>query len=170
MINEKMKALGAYTVGIKRRMSPKPDYIDELYLQDSLDSVLPKADIVALCMPDTAETRGMFSAERISKMKDGATLINIGRGSAIDTDALCSALENGKLYGAALDVFEKEPLPSDHKLWKLKNAIITPHISGFFHLRKTYDNIIDICIKNYENYVDGRPFINIIDRETGYCK
>ncbi|MBE6896442.1 MAG: D-2-hydroxyacid dehydrogenase [Ruminococcaceae bacterium] len=167
---KKMKALGAYTVGIKRRMSPKPDYIDELYLQDSLDSVLPKADIVALCMPDTVETRGMFSAERISKMKDGATLINIGRGSAIDTDALCSALENGKLYGAALDVFEKEPLPSDHKLWKLKNAIITPHISGFFHLRKTYDNIIDICIKNYENYVDGRPFINIIDRETGYCK
>ena len=167
---KKMKALGAYTVGIKRRMSPKPDHIDELYLQDSLDCNLGKADLVALCMPDTSETRGMFSAERIDKMKDGAVLINIGRGSAIDTDALCSALESGKLYGAALDVFEKEPLPSDHKLWALENAIITPHISGFFHLRKTYDNIIDICIDNYKNYVNDWPFVNVIDRKTGYCK
>ena len=167
---KKMKALGAYTIGVKRRPSEKPDYVDELSLQDCLDCSLSKADIVALCMPDTAETRGMFSAERIAKMKDGAVLINIGRGSAIDTEALCDALESGKLYGAALDVFEKEPLPSDHRLWSIPNAIITPHISGFFHLRKTYDNIIDICIKNYENYVCDYPFINIIDRKTGYCK
>ena len=97
-------------------------------------------------------------------------MINVGRGSAIDEVAIKEALDNGKLAGAALDVFEKEPLPSDHRLWSIPNAIITPHISGFFHLRKTYDNIIDICIKNYENYVCDYPFINIIDRKTGYCK
>ena len=103
-------------------------------------------------------------------MKDGSTLVNIGRGSAVDTEALADALESGKLYGAALDVFENEPLDSKHRLWSIPNAIITPHISGFFHLRKTYDNIIDICIRNYENYVTGRSFYNIIDRETGYCR
>ncbi|MBQ6053177.1 MAG: D-2-hydroxyacid dehydrogenase [Clostridia bacterium] len=167
---KKMKALGAYTIAVKRRPSEKPEYIDELYLSDMLDSVLPRADIVALCMPDTPETRGMFSAQRISHMKDGATLVNIGRGSAVDTEALSDALENGKLYGAALDVFEKEPLEPENRLWSIPNAIITPHISGFFHLRKTYENIIDICIRNYENYVHGRPFFNVIDRETGYCK
>ncbi len=167
---KKMKALGAYTIAVKRRMSEKPDYIDELYLSDMLDSVLPRADIVALCMPDTPQTRGMFSADRISEMKNGSVLINIGRGSAVDTQALADALESGKLYGAALDVFEKEPLPSAHRLWKIPNAVITPHISGFFHLRKTYENIIDICIRNYENYVYGRPFFNVIDRETGYCR
>jgi len=166
----KMKALGAYTIGLKRRKSVKPDYIDELYLQDSLDEVLPRADIVALCMPDTPETRGMMSARRIAEMKEGSVLINIGRGSAVDTEALCDALESGRLYGAALDVFEKEPLPPDHRLWSIPNAVITPHISGFFHLRRTYENIIDICIRNYENYVNGRPFFNIIDRNTGYCK
>ncbi|MBR5721340.1 MAG: D-2-hydroxyacid dehydrogenase [Clostridia bacterium] len=166
----KMKALGAYTVAVKRRPSEKPDYLDELYLADMLDSVLPRADIVALCMPDTPETRGMFSAKRIANMRDGATLVNIGRGSAVDTNALADALESGKLYGAALDVFEKEPLEPDSRLWTIPNAIITPHISGFFHLRKTYENIIDICIRNYENYVYGRPFFNVIDRETGYCR
>ncbi len=167
---KKMKALGVYTIAIKRRPCEKPDYVDELYLSDDLDSVLPRADIVALCMPDTPQTRQMFSAKRIDSMKDGSTLVNIGRGSAVDTEALADALESGKLYGAALDVFENEPLDSKHRLWSIPNAIITPHISGFFHLRKTYDNIIDICIRNYENYVTGRPFFNIIDRETGYCR
>lgn len=167
---KKMKALGAYTIGVKRRPCRKPDHIDELYLSADLEKVLPRADIVALCMPDTDETRGMFSSARIAQMKDGATLINVGRGSAVDTEALCDALESGKLYGAALDVFEQEPLPREHRLWSAPNALITPHISGFFHLRKTYDNIVDICIRNYENYIFGRPFVNVIDRTTGYCK
>jgi len=167
---QKMKALGAYTIGIKRNETKKPDYVDEQYLQDKLDEVLPKADVVALCMPDTAETRKMFSRERINSMKNGSVLINVGRGSAVDTEALCDALESKHLYGAALDVFEKEPLDENSRLWKLENAIITPHISGFFHLRKTYDNIINICIDNYSRYINGQPLKNIIDRSTGYCK
>ena len=103
-------------------------------------------------------------------MKCGSVLINVGRGSAVDTEALCDALENGRLYGAALDVFEEEPLPPGHRLWSIPGAVITPHVSGFFHLRKTYENIIDICIANYRNYVLAKPFINIVDRTTGYCK
>ena len=101
-------------------------------------------------------------------MKDGATLINVGRGNAVETEALCDALENGKLYAASLDVTDPEPLPSDHRLWKLENALITPHISGFFHLRKTYENIVDIFIENFSRFLDGKELENIIDMTTGY--
>ncbi len=167
---KKMKALGAYTIGVRRKDTSKPDYIDELILQNDLDNVLPRADIVALALPNTAETKGLFNRERIYKMKDEATLINVGRGNAVETDALCDALEEGKLYAASLDVTDPEPLPSDHRLWKLENALITPHISGFFHLRKTYENIVNIFIENFSRFLEGRELENIIDMTTGYRK
>ncbi|MBE6891031.1 MAG: D-2-hydroxyacid dehydrogenase [Ruminococcaceae bacterium] len=167
---KKMKALGAYTIGVRRKDISKPDYIDELVLQNDLDKVLPRADIVALALPNTAETKGLFNRERIYNMKDGATLINVGRGNAVDTEALCDALEDGKLYAASLDVTDPEPLPSDHRMWKIENALITPHISGFFHLRKTYENIVDIFIENLSRFLDGKELENIIDMDTGYRK
>jgi len=167
---KKMKALGAYTIGVRRKDKSKPDYIDELVLQDELDNVLNRADIVALALPNTAETKGLFNRERIYGMKDGATLINVGRGNAVDTEALCDALEDGKLYAAALDVTDPEPLPSDHRMWKIENALITPHISGFFHLRKTYENIVDIFIENLSRFIEGKELENIIDMTTGYKK
>ncbi len=167
---KKMKALGAYTIGVRRKDISKPDYIDELILQNDLDKVLPRADIVALALPNTAETKGLFNRERIYNMKDGATLINVGRGNAVDTEALCDALEDGKLYAASLDVTDPEPLPSDHRMWKIENALITPHISGFFHLRKTYENIVDIFIENLSRFLDGKELENIIDMDTGYRK
>ncbi len=167
---KKMKALGAYTIGVRRKDISKPDYIDELVLQNDLDKVLPRADIVALALPNTAETKGLFNRERIYNMKDGATLINVGRGNAVDTEALCDALEDGKLYSASLDVTDPEPLPSDHRMWKIENALITPHISGFFHLRKTYENIVDIFIENLSRFLDGKELENIIDMDTGYRK
>ena len=167
---KKMKALGAYTIGVRRKDLSKPNYIDELILQKDLDAVLPRADIVALALPNTAETKGLFNRERIYNMKDGATLINVGRGNAVDTEALCDALEDGKLYAASLDVTDPEPLPSDHRMWKLENALITPHISGFFHLRKTYENIVDIFIENFSRFLAGKELENIIDMTTGYRK
>ena len=168
--SKKMKALGAYTIGVRRKDTSKPEYIDELILQADLDSVLPRADIVALELPNTSETKGLFNRERIYNMKDGATLINVGRGNAVDTEALCDALEDGKLYAASLDVTDPEPLPSDHRMWKLENALITSHISGFFHLRKTYENIVDIFIENFSRFLAGKELENIIDMTTGYRK
>jgi phosphoglycerate dehydrogenase-like enzyme len=84
--------------------------------------------------------------------------------------ALCDALSSGRLYAAALDVTDPEPLPSGHPLWKAENALITPHISGFFHLRDTYDNIIDIFVNNMERFHAGLPLLNIVDFSTGYRK
>lgn len=165
---KRMKALGCTVYGIRRTKAEKPDYIDGLYQMDALDNLLKKADIVALSLPQSMETIGLFSAERLSHMKKSAVLINVGRGSAVDTEALCDALEGGRLGGAALDVTDPEPLPSGHRLWRLPNALITPHISGGYALLETYDRIIEICLKNLVRYLKGEELHNQVDFKTGY--
>ncbi|MDR3284604.1 MAG: D-2-hydroxyacid dehydrogenase [Treponema sp.] len=166
----RMKALGCTVIGVRRVVRDKPDYVDELVLSGRLDEALPQADIVALCLPGTAATSGLFDRTRLSRMKPGAILINIGRGSAVDTDALCDLLESGSIGGAALDVTDPEPIPVGHRLWKVENVIITPHISGVFNMRETYENIVDICLDNAARYVRGEPLINVVDFNTGYRK
>ena len=103
-------------------------------------------------------------------MKDGALLLNVGRGTIVDSAALCAALERGKLAGAALDVTDPEPLPADHPLWKQKNAVITPHVSGGFHLQETHERIIRIMAENLRAFCTGAPLRNVVDFETGYRK
>lgn len=164
-----MKGLGAYNIAIKRRPSDKPDYVDELYLADRLDEMLPCADIVALALPG-GMTAGMLSRERIALMKNTALLVNVGRGSAVDTEALCDALIAGSLGGAVLDVTDPEPLPKEHRLWSCENAIITPHVSGYYHHPATFGKIVDIAISNVAAYQSGAPLKNIIDLSTGYAK
>ncbi|MBR5869243.1 MAG: D-2-hydroxyacid dehydrogenase, partial [Clostridia bacterium] len=118
--------------------------------------------------PGNPETAGLFSAERIARMKQGSLLLNVGRGSAIDSLALYNALTSGHLAGAAVDVTDPEPLPADHPLWQAENCLITPHISGFYHLRKTYDNIVDIAIENIRRYKAGETLLTEVDLDTGY--
>ena len=168
--SKRMKALGAYTIGIRRKDTNKPNYIDELYLMEDLDKILPRADVIALSLPRTNETYKLFSAERIAKMKQGSVIINVGRGNAIDTEALCDALESGYLSGAGLDVTDPEPLPPNHRLWGIKSAVITPHISGFYHLQETYDKIISISANNLNRFSKGEDLKNIVDFTTGYRK
>lgn len=165
---KRMKALGAHTIGIKRNASAKPDYLDELYLIDRLEELLPRADVVALSLPETAHTMNIINSETLKLMKQDAVLINVGRGSAVDTEALCDALENGRLLGAALDVTHPEPLPEDHRLWKIKNAVITPHVSGGFSLEETKERIIRISARNLEAFFDGKKLENVVDINEGY--
>lgn len=167
---KRAKALGAKVIGMRRTGIDKPDYVDELIHTDKLDEYLPLADCVAITLPGTKATKGMFSAERIAKMKDGAVLINVGRGTIVDSDALCAALESGKLSGAAVDVTDPEPLPAEHPLWKQENAVITPHVSGHFHLPETHDRIIRIMAENLAAFCAGKPLRNVVDFETGYRK
>ena len=127
---EKMHALGSEVIGVRKHKAARPDYIKEVCQQEDLDRLLPKADIVACCMPGTGETAGMFDLERMKKMKPGAILINVGRGSLIPGEALKKMLVEGHLGGAILDVTEEEPLPADSPLWDLPNLLITPHVSG----------------------------------------
>lgn len=164
-----MKALGSYNIGVRRTRTEKPDYVDELVTADKLDEVIPRADIIALAMPGGTATAGTISRERIAMMKPTAFLINVGRGSAVDTEALCDALESGRLGGAALDVTDPEPLPPEHRLWSCENALITPHVAGYYHHPATFGKIVDICIENVVNYLNGKPLRNVVDPSTGYA-
>lgn len=157
----KAKALGAYTIGIKRNLSQKPEYIDELYSLDSIDELIPRCDVIALSIPNDESTYKLMNRERIEMMKQGAVLLNVGRGAAIDTDALTDAVASGHIM-AGIDVTDPEPLPADHPLWKQENVIITPHISGFFHLPQTLDRIVDIACDNLRRFNRGERLNNIV--------
>ena len=166
----KVKALGATVIGVRRTDTRKPDYVDELYLTEELDRLLPRADVVAVALPGNGETAGMLNRKRIESMKEGAVLLNVGRGVIVDTEALCDALETGHLGGAGLDVTDPEPLPENHRLWNFPNAVITPHISGFYHLPETLERIVRISAENLEAYRSGRLLRNQVDFSTGYRK
>ena len=163
----KCKALGAYTVGIRRTPREKPDYADEMHTLDELDELLPKADVVALSLPGSEASRHLMDERRLRLMKRGAVLINVGRGSAVVTDALVRVCGEGHIY-AALDVTDPEPLPREHPLWNTPNVFITPHISGFFHLPQTLDRIVSISASNLSRYAEGGPIMNLVDSSTGY--
>ncbi len=167
---QKMNALGANIYGIKRTLSNKPDYVKSLYTLDNLDELLPLMDIVALCLPNSVQTQNIIFSRQLELMKKDAILINVGRGNAVDTDALTEALEKNIIGGAILDVTQPEPLPAEHPLWKQKNAIITPHISGGYHAQETIDGIERIILDNAQRYVSDLPLGNVVDYETGYMK
>ena len=165
-------ALGAEVVGVRRTVHPDtpcPDYCLRVVAQSQLDEELPEADLIALSLPGTPETNKLFNAERFARCKDGAILINVGRGTTVDSDALVEALRSGKIFGAGLDVTDPEPLPADHPLWGEPGAIITPHNSGKFSLSKTLDNIVDIFIHNLKRYAEGLPLDNQVNRTTRYA-
>lgn len=165
---KKMKALGSYIIGVRRNPSARPEFADEICTTDALDDVLERADTVALFLPGTAGTNGMFHKERFSKMKKGAVILNGGRGNVIDTMELYRALESGHLGGAALDVTDPEPLPEDHPLWDCGQCILTPHTAGGFRLPETRERISQIAAKNIETYLKGERLKNQVDFEAGY--
>ena len=164
---KRCKGLGAYNIGIRRTMRSCPEFMDEMHTLDELDSLLPSADVVALALPNSEASRHLMNEARLRSMKGGAILLNVGRGSAVDTDALVKVLNEG-LIMAGIDVTDPEPLPKEHPLWHCPGIIITPHISGYYHLRHTQDTIIEIAACNIENYMNGRPIRNLVDRITGY--
>lgn len=164
------KALGAKVIGVRRSPRPCPEYADEVHLLEDLDSLLPHADVVAITLPGTDATRGLMSRERLAKMKEGAVLLNVGCGFIVDTEALCDALERGHLSGAGVDVTDPEPLPPTHRLWNIPTAVVTPHISGFYHLRETHERIVGIFLENLRHFQAGEPLRNLVDFATGYRK
>jgi len=166
----KMKALGAYTIGIRRTCKEKPEYLDEQYTMEELDKVLPEADIVAMVLPGGPSTNHVMDERRLFLMKKGAYLINVGRGNAIDPKALLKALTEGHLGGCGLDVTEPEPLPADDPLWDVENLVITPHVAGSFFLAETFERIVRIAGANLEAWAAGNELNNVVDFATGYRK
>lgn len=166
----RMHALGSQVTGIRRNKTEKPDYLEALYQMDAFYECLKTADIVATCLPGTKETYHIFDKRAFAQMKEGAFFLNVGRGSAVDSYALADALNSGHLAGASVDVTEPEPLPSDHPLWDAKNLLITPHISGNYHLKETHERIVRIAADNLDRYMRGEKLRNVVDFATGYRK
>ena len=166
----KMSLLGSKVYGIRRNKTAAPDYLQAVGTFDDLDAWLPLADIVAVALPNTPQTFHLFDARRLSMMKPGSILLNVGRGTSVDTDALCQALLSGPLMAAAVDVTDPEPLPVSHPLWDCENLLLTPHISGDYHLQETLDYIVALFIRNLGHYASGEPLENPVDPKTGYRK
>ena len=164
----KMHALGSTVAGVRRHKTTAPEFAEAVYTMDALDEQLGKADIVACSLPGTKETYHLFDGERIRRMKRGAILINVGRGSLVRTEALMEALKSGQLSGACLDVTEQEPLSEESPLWDAPNLILTPHISGNFHLEETRRRIVEIAAENIRALLEGRELRNEVDFATGY--
>ena len=144
----KLRALGASVTGINRSGQSQEPAFEQILPLAELDHVLPLADALIMALPETPETVGILSRERISLLPPSAYVINVGRGSAIDQAVLIEALQAHRLAGAALDVMKPEPLPSDHPLWDCPNVILTPHISGNMSLRLTCDLAVALFCRN----------------------
>lgn len=162
------RAMGARVRGVRRTQAPCPDYLEAVYAVSQLDEALKDADAVALCLPGTKDTRNLLNQRRIRALKKGAYVLNAGRGQCLDQVALRAALEDGHIAGAALDVFETEPLPPEDPLWSAPNLIITPHISGRDIDPVNAARIFEIFMDNLNRYLDGRPLTNVVDRALGY--
>ena len=164
------KMMDCRVTGVRRVVRDVPGEFDAMITLEQVDKHLPEADIVICCLPHTPLTQGFMNRERLERMKSTAVFVNVGRGTLVDHEALADVLNAGKLFGAALDVTFPEPLPKEHPLWKCRNVMITPHISGqtFAGLKDKENYFFQVCRENLERYRDGRSLTNLVDLKTGY--
>lgn len=159
-------AMGARVLGFKlHACEPFPPYSEIYTGDDGLDALLPQADAVLVCLPGSPFTKDMLDARRIGLMKAGSVLVNIGRGSIVNTEALMEALRSGRVAAAGLDVTDPEPLPPDHPLWDCPNVLITPHISGLGASKQKH---AEWFAENLRAYLEGRPQPGAVNREMKY--
>ncbi len=160
------RALGQHVLAVRRRAAGDPGPAHEVHDSAALDALLPRADWVVLVLPNTADTRGVLSRERIARLKAGAHVLNVGRGAAIDEPALVDALREGRIAGAGLDVFATEPLPESSPLWSMPQVILTPHTSGFGP--RYWERVLEPFARNLEHFLAGRPLESVVDKQAGY--
>lgn len=158
----------ATMVGVRRTKKAADPAFDEVVTFEQLDEVLPRTDILVMALPSTPETVGILSRERIALLPDTALVINVGRGTAVDQQALADALNAEKLGGAALDVVVPEPLPADHFLRRAKNLLLTPHVAGNMTLGHTCDKCVAMFLEDLDRYAAGEPLAHLVDRKKGY--
>lgn len=163
------KALSAGVVrGVNRSGRTDDPAFDAAYPIDELDGLLPQTELLVMALPQTPSTVNTLSRARIALLPQEAIVINVGRGTAVDQDALAEALNEGRIAGAALDVMTPEPLPPEHPLWNTKNLLITPHISGNMSIAVTREKNVVQFLEDLENYAAGRPLARLVDRKRGY--
>lgn len=189
-VARRVLALGARVIGVRRQRTPSSDRGERwrpadatgdsertawspedsgaqvVYGSDGLDWALSQSDFLVVTLPSTPSTRGLIGEPEFARMKPGSVLVNVARGDIVDESALVEALREGRLRGAASDVFVEEPLPDGHPLWDVPGLLITPHISavslGFWE-RESH-----LIAVNVERFLAGEPLLNQVDREAGY--
>lgn len=159
--------LGMKVLAVKRHVSSHADTLaDRIYDVDGLLEMLSRCDYVVVTTPLTEETRGMIGEREIAAMRSTAVLINLGRGPVIKEQALVQALSQERIRGAALDVFDQEPLPAGHVFYKLQNVLLSPHCAD--HTEDWLDAAMQLFLEQLQRFQTGAPLINIVDKKRGY--
>lgn len=161
-----VEPLGANIIGINKK-GKSVEGCSQILTIDKLDTVLPKADILYLALPETPETKNLINKRRLDLLKTTCGIVNIGRQSALDYEVLCDKLEKSEIAGAILDVFNPEPIDKNSRLWNTKNLVITPHVSSDDngnYVKMT----LELFVKNLKLFIEKKELENQIDKELGY--
>jgi phosphoglycerate dehydrogenase-like enzyme/glyoxylase-like metal-dependent hydrolase (beta-lactamase superfamily II) len=165
-IARRADAFGMRVMAVDPKDVARPEFVFRVEKPAKLGELLPSADVVVLACPLTKETRGLIGAEQLKAMKKSAYLVNIARGGLVDTEALTAALKSGQIAGAGLDVTDPEPLPDGHPLWRMTNAVISPHIGG--QSPEARERQWRLWRENVRRFVAGEPLLCVVDKEKGY--
>ena len=165
-ISRMLAALGAQILGVDPRRVDRPEGVHAMFQPAELDRLLPSVDAVVLTLPHTPQSEGLIDAARIARMRPHALLVNVGRGATVRLDALVEALHQRRLGGAALDVFEQEPLPADHPLWHEPRALLTPHVAVVGP--HVVERRLAVLCDNAQRFAAGRPLFNLVDKALWY--
>jgi phosphoglycerate dehydrogenase-like enzyme len=162
-----LRAAGLRVRGVARTPRPADGTFDAIVGVEELHAELARADHVVDVLPNTDATRGIFDAEAFAVMRSHAVFVNIGRGSTVDESALIEALQRGGIAGAALDVFEMEPLPPENPLWRMANVLVSPHRAGDHE--RWMEDVVALFTDNLKRFVAGETLRNVVDVELGYA-
>ena len=158
--------LGANVIGVNKR-GKKVEGCNEIITIENINDVLPKADFLYLAVPETPDTKNLINKDRLDMLKSSCGIVNVGRQSVMDYEALCKKLNNNEIAGAILDVFSHEPLDQNSKLWNTPNLIITPHVSSDDN--GNYVKLtLDIFVKNLKLFIEKKELLNQVDKKLGY--
>ena len=162
------KALGMRILGTRRKADPesRDDLADRIYPVGQMGEMIAQSDVIVVAAPLTSDTRGLVGKQEIAQMKETAILVNVGRGPVIDELSLIEALTEKRIRGAALDVFDQEPLPEDHPFWSLENVLLSPHCAD--QTSDWLEQATEFFVTNLQRFLSGRPLLNIVDKHAGY--
>jgi glyoxylate/hydroxypyruvate reductase A len=164
MVAKLARGIGMRVLGMD--LISKPEVVDRFYKREALNDMLTGAEVLVVAMPDTPLTKNMIGANELALLKKGAYLVNISRGSIVDETAMIAALNSGQLSGAALDVFQQEPLPKDSPFWEMPNVMISPHAASISD--RENGRIIEVFCDNLRRYLDGKSLCNVLNSELLY--
>jgi phosphoglycerate dehydrogenase-like enzyme len=165
-IAARVRPMGMKVLAVKRRLPSADPLVEQMYSPDRLREMLARCDYVAVAAPLSAETRGLIGEAEFAAMKKSAVVINVGRGPVIDEKAMIKVLSEGRIKGAALDVFDEEPLPAGHPFYKLENVLLSPHCAD--HTAEWLDDAMRFFIVQFGRFERGEPLLNVVDKKLGY--